>query len=226
MPNKSKRGGTFRNIKNDKHLTEDQAKFVYKRVNAGKGINTKVIQQEMEQEKLVGTEIENTYQKVILTDVNKKVKDPTQMEEWSILSDHVRYVKYENGSETFHRLNIDALNYCQNKDLYKDLKEIEMLKTNVNFGGNLGKLKSYFLDMYEEVYAEAISRNRFDEDTDLSTTYLGQVNMSRDTEVKAEESFPITARGYTRGELLDGKDCKILIDTGTSKSYMSKSYFM
>ena len=50
--------------------------------------------------------------------------------------------------------------------------------------------------------------------------------MSRDTEVRAEERFPISARGYTRGELLDGTDCDILIDTGTSKSYMSKSYFM
>ena len=56
--------------------------------------------------------------------------------------------------------------------------------------------------------------------------YLGQVNMSRDTEVRAEERFPITARGYTRGELLDGTDCEILIDTGTSKSYMSKLYYM
>ena len=59
-----------------------------------------------------------------------------------------------------------------------------------------------------------------------STTYLGQVNVSRDTEVKADNSFPTTARGYTRGELLDGTDCEILIDTGASKSYMSKSYFM
>ena len=60
--------------------------------------------------------------------------------------------------------------------------------------------------MYEGVYAEVISTDRFDEDTDLSTTYLRQVSMSRDAEVKAEESFPITARGYTRGELLDGTD--------------------
>ena len=50
--------------------------------------------------------------------------------------------------------------------------------------------------------------------------------MTRDTEVKAEESFTITARSYTRGQLLDGPDCEILIDTGTSKSYMSKSYFL
>ena len=57
-------------------------------------------------------------------------------------------------------------------------------------------------------------------------TYLGQVNMTRDTEVRAEERFPITAQGYTRGHLLDGTDCKILIDTGTSKSCMSKPYFL
>ena len=35
--------------------------------------------------------------------------------------------------------------------------------------------------------------------------------MTRDTEVRAEEGFPITARGYTRGELLDGTDCEILV---------------
>ena len=50
--------------------------------------------------------------------------------------------------------------------------------------------------------------------------------MTRYTEVKAEESFTITARGYTRGQLLDGTDCEILVDTGASKSYMSKSYFL
>ena len=80
--------------------------------------------------------------------------------------------------------------------------------------------------MYERVYAEIISTDKFDEDTDISTTYLGQVDMTRNTEVKAEENFPMTARGYTRGQLLDGTDCDVLIDTGTSKSYMSKSYFL
>ena len=50
--------------------------------------------------------------------------------------------------------------------------------------------------------------------------------MTRDTEVKAEENFPIAAHGYTKGKLLDGIKCDILVDTGPSKSYMSKSYFM
>ena len=80
--------------------------------------------------------------------------------------------------------------------------------------------------MYEGVYAEIVSSDRFDEDTDLSTTYLGQIDMTRDTEVKAEENFPISACGYMKGKLIDGTECDTLVDTGASKSYMSKSYFM
>ena len=38
-----------------------------------------------------------------------------------------------------------------------------------------------------------VSTDRFDEDMDLSTTYLGQVDMTRSIEVKAEVNFPITA---------------------------------
>ena len=93
----------------------------------------------------------------------------------------------------------------------------------MNFGKSPNKLKA---DVYEGVYGEVISTDRFDEDTNLSTTHLGQVNMTRDAEVKAEESLPITARGYTKGQSLDGTDCEILIDTGASKSYISKSYFL
>ena len=36
----------------------------------------------------------------------------------------------------------------------------------------------------------------------------------------------MNAAGHTRGELLDGTECEILIDTGASKSYMTKSYYM
>ena len=67
MPNTNKKGGTLRTAKHkqEKILTEDQAEFVHKRVNARKGINTKIIQQEMAQAKLVETKLDNTYQKAI-----------------------------------------------------------------------------------------------------------------------------------------------------------------
>ena len=106
------------------------------------------------------------------------------------------------------------------------LQEKESLSTNLNFGGSSAKLRSEYLDMYKGIYAEIVSSDRFDKDTDLSTMYLGQMDMTRDMEVKAEENFPITACGYTKGKLLDGTECGILVHTGTSKSYMSKSYFL
>ena len=96
----------------------------------------------------------------------------------------------------------------------------------MNFGGSPDKLKSEYLDVYEGIYAEIVSSDRFDEDTDLSTTYLGQRDMTRDTYVKAEENFPITLHCYMKGKLIDGTECDILVDTGASKSYMPKSYFM
>ena len=58
--------------------------------------------------------------------------------------------------------------------------------------GSPEKLKVEYLDVYEEVYAEVISTDIVDEDTDLSTMYLGQEDMTRNIEVKAEENFPIT----------------------------------
>ena len=100
------------------------------------------------------------------------------------------------------------------------------MNVHVNFGGSLDKLRSEYLDVYEGVYAEIVSSDRFDEDTDLSTTYLGQSDMTRNTQVKAEENFPITSHSYTRGKLIDGTECDILVDTDVGKSYMSKSYFM
>ena len=33
-------------------------------------------------------------------------------------------------------------------------------------------------------------------------------------------------QGYTAGKLLDGTKCQILLDTGTSKSFMSKSHYL
>ena len=105
------------------------------------------------------------------------------------------------------------------------MQEKESLSTNVNFGGSSAKLKSEYLDVYEGIYAEIVSSERFDEDTDLNTMYLGQMDMTRDIEVKAKENFSITACDYAKGKLLDGTECDILVDTGVSKSYMSKSYF-
>ena len=35
------------------------------------------------------------------------------------------------------------------------------------------------MDVYEDVFADMVATNRFDENVDLSTTYLGKVDMKR-----------------------------------------------
>ena len=50
--------------------------------------------------------------------------------------------------------------------------------------------------------------------------------MTKEQVIKGEERFPISGQGYTHGKLLANTECSILIDTGASKSYMSKSYYM
>ena len=50
-------------------------------------------------------------------------------------------------------------------------------------------LKLNYLDMYEGIHAEMMYTNRFDENSDLSTTYLGQTKLTRDTKIKAEEEI-------------------------------------
>ena len=76
------------------------------------------------------------------------------------------------------------------------------------------------------IHSEIVSSNRFDENSDLSTMYLGKVDKENQHKLKAEESFPISEHGYTSGRLLDGMECQLLLDTGASKSFMSKSFYM
>ena len=67
-----------------------QADFVNKELNASNG--TMSIKKIVIQNKSVNTELDNAYQKALITETekNNKKKSPAQMKEWSILSDHVK----------------------------------------------------------------------------------------------------------------------------------------
>ena len=175
-----KRGGTSW-VKHDNILTAKQAEFVNKELNAGN--NTLSIKRIITPNPPEETEIDNAYQKTLIAGTDNKVKhndkkkSPAQMKEWSILSDHIKYVT-SDGSETFNNLSIDQMNYRQDIDLCRELQGKELLNADVNFGSSPDRLKAEYLDVYEGVYADIVSSNRFDEDTDLSTMYLGQIDMT------------------------------------------------
>ena len=110
--------------------------------------------------------------------------------------------------------------------MYKKIGKEEGQRMNIDFGESPEVLKGKYMDVYEDVYAEVVTTNRFDENVDLSTTYLGKIDMKREDIMKAEERFPISEQGFVIGKVLNGEECQILLDTGASKSFISKSYYL
>ena len=218
LPSKEKTGGKVNYIQNKETmcLTEKQTDYVYKTVEEGNIINTKTMTHER-----VHNQDDNPNKKVVLNKVFREEDKSPEMRNWSIFSDNVRYIQHEQ--KTPHKLNIDTLDYRHHKELYFKLKEEGRETLDIDFGMYPNILRSKYLDVYEGVYAEMVYANKFNENSDLSTTYLGQTKMTRDTKIKAEERFPITGQGFATGKLLDSTECQILLNTGATKSYMSKS---
>ena len=78
----------------------------------------------------------------------------------------------------------------------------------------------------KEIGQKYMYTTKLDENSDLGTTYSGRMYMTWLDMIRAEEKIPISEQAYTKGKLLDGTECKILFDTGASKSFMSKIYYL
>ena len=208
------------------YLTRDQARYIYKKVETGGMINTDMVQQEIEQEKQLSRMDDdsgevNPYRELVVNNAEKVEMPKTQMEQWSILSNLLNYVQYSKFNSMNHSLSVKPVNR------YKTKPNEEREFREVDFGTVLQSLQDEYLDVYEGIQSDIVSSSRFDENSDISTTYLGRTGHKESQDkLKAEESFPISENGYTLGRLLDGMKCQLLLDTGASKSFMSKSFYM
>ena len=163
----------------------------------------------------------NPYRELIVNNAEKTEPPMTQMEQWLILSNVLNYVQHSKFNSMNHTLNIRPVNrYKVKPEMGREFRELD-------FGTVPQNLQEEYLDMYEGIQSDIVSSSRFDENSDISTTYLGKIESKEGQDkLKAEESFPISENGYTLGRLLDGTKCQLLLDTGTSKSFMSKSFYM
>ena len=221
LPLKSKTGGkvTYMQNKESLCLTENQADHVYKAMEKGNMINTKTMTSETTQ-----NQDDNPYKRVVLNNFYKIPEKCPEMKNWYIFSDSIRYVQHDQ--MITQNLDFDTLDYRNHKELYFQLKEEKQETLDADFGLYPDVTKARYLDVYKDIYAEMVFASKFDENSDLSMMYLGQTNMTRNTRIKAEERFPITGQGFASGKLLDGTECQILLDTGVTKSYISKSYYL
>ena len=227
LPLASRKGGHNRDCPTvGQYLTRDQMRYIYKQVETGEKINMDTIQQEIEQEKRLGridpiSRETNPYKELIINNAEKIDPLMVQMEEWSILSNVLKYVQHSRFNTMNHTLDVKAVNRYKSKpDTIREFKELD-------FGATPQKLQKEYMDIYEGIHSDIVSSNRFDENSDISTIYLGMIENRRNQDkLKAEESFPILENGYTLGRLLDSAKCQLLLDTGVSKSFMSKSFYV
>ena len=95
-----------------------------------------------------------------------------------------------------YTLTVKALNrYKVKPDTGREFKELD-------FGLTPQKLQEEYLDVYEGIQSDIVSLNRFDENSDISTTYLEKVeSKGSQDKLRAEETFPISESVYTLGRL-------------------------
>ena len=223
-----KKGGLNNRVISEACLTEDQAKHVYDKIESDDKLEvhkTVLQQSKLDLPKQVKERKDiNIYEKVLISDMNA-VKNNLKMEQQSILSDNIVYAR-SVGNDIMNGIDIEMVDYRNHKRMYRRMGKEEGERLNIDFGESPKVLRDKYMDVYEEIYAEVITTNRFDENVDLSTIYLGKIGMRREDVMKAEECFPISEQGFVMGRILNGEECQILLDTGASKSYMSKSYYL
>ena len=205
------------------YLTREQTNYIYRKTETGEIINTDTLSQELEYKKQLNRIDDNNgeinpYRELMVNNV-KRQTEFRQIEQLSILSNKINYVQYDKFPKNFYSLSVNPINKRK-----IGLEKIEHVQ--LDFGSTSNNLKENYLDICEGIQTEIVNTTRFNENSDLGTTYLGRSDKCRMEKLRAEESFPISEQGYMIGKLLDGTECHILLDTGASKSFMSKSYYI
>ena len=147
------------------------------------------IEQERQLNRIDDTKRETKPCKELIVDNAEKIEPLlTQMEQWAILSNTLNYIQYDRHPKNYHSLGVSTVNKCRKNPCIKE-EERDILE--LDFVQMLDILKEEYLDVYKGVQSKILSTTRFDENVDLSTTYLGKADRSKNNKIKAEESFPI-----------------------------------
>ena len=94
----NKKGGLITNVFSEKCLREEQTKYVYDKVALGDELKVRKVSPHIQSKPLLPKQLKerkdtNLYEKVLVSNINMIDKNKSQMEQWSILSDNIVYVK-------------------------------------------------------------------------------------------------------------------------------------
>ena len=116
----------------------------------------------------------NPYQELVVNNTEKIEPLMTQMEQGSILSNILNYIQHSNFHSMRHMLDIKAVNKHKHRSNTEDREFKEL-----DFGTMPQKLQEECMEVYEGIQSEIVNSNRFDENSNISTTYLGRLDKEK-----------------------------------------------
>ena len=140
----------------------------------------------------------NPYRELIVNNAGKIENTLSQMEQCSILSNVINYVQYSKNPKNFDAMSVKSTN--------KNKINIGRRQGRERWADMRGKPHRYIrqidkrnLDRHKGVKSEILVTTRFDENSDLSMTYLGKTSMIRDHKmVSRREISNVRTRLYNR----------------------------
>ena len=192
-------------------LSREQAELVYEAVENGEQVKPLSVNSSVDKQSPVG----NPYTIGLRTNTDSSLKKEPLLEmnkcdlTWSILSTVVDYT--ENNKNSPYK----EINYSHVYSRFTDTRDlVHEYSTN------------HWQERYEEVSCDLYTRNKFDDNNDVSTTYLGYYkSKGEERTFPIDNHIPIDGRGVTEACLMDNTPMKLFFDSGTSRSYLSKKYY-
>ena len=189
-------------------LSREQAELVYEAVENGEQVKPLYVNSSVDKQ----SPVVNPYTIGLRTNTDSSLKKEPSLEmkkcdlTWSILSTVVDYT--ENDKESpYKEMNYSAV-YSRFTDT-KDLVHDDSTK--------------HWQERYEEVSCNLYTRNKFDDNNDVSTTYLGYYKSKEEERTfPLDNHIPIDGRGVTEAFLLDNTPMKLFFDSGASRGYFVK----
>ena len=112
--------GGFQNISNQ-CLTKEQANQLYDKIEKGEKVNIRNLHQHKfsipQKQDMYPIDV-NQYEKALLSGRNMKRGNDSQIEQWSILSDNIVYVRSED-RDIINGIDIKLIDYREHKRMYR-----------------------------------------------------------------------------------------------------------
>ena len=119
----NKKDGLIKIVLFEECLTEEQTKYVYDKAESGDELKVRKTTLDIQGNPLQPKQVKerkdiNLYEKVLVSDINTMNKNKSQMEQWSILSDNIIYVRSVN-NDTMNGIDIKMVDYRDLRRMFR-----------------------------------------------------------------------------------------------------------